>query len=92
MNNICDDDDDTKEVLIFDDDDEFSQAVVLIVNNQEDGDDNTLLVTPIVWGSGSRVVRAPNDERRRVFYSHQSFWFPTFQWMHIFYNHAVVYF
>ena len=84
MNNTCDDDDDIMDFLIHDEDDEFTEAIVLIVNNlakeAADGDDDTTLVPPYVWGSGSRVGKAPNIERRRVFYSHllfDDFWGPS---------------
>jgi hypothetical protein len=85
MNNICDnDDDDIMDFLIHDEDDEFTEAIVLIVDNlakeAADGGDDTTLVPPFVWGSGSRVGKAPNIERRRVFYSHllfDDFWGPS---------------
>ena len=63
INIICDDnDDDITDFLIHDEDDEFTEAIDMIVNNlaKEAGDgDDTPLVPPFVWGSGSRVGKAP---------------------------------
>jgi hypothetical protein len=82
---MCDDDDDIMEFLIHDEDDDFTDALVLIADDlaeedaADDGDD-TVLVPSFVWGSGSQVGKAPNIERRRVFYSHLLFhdvWGPS---------------
>jgi hypothetical protein len=75
MNHICDDDDDNNimEFLIHDEDDDFTKALNFNSNNlkeDSDGDDDEpALVPPYVWGSGSRVGKGPNIERRRVFAS-----------------------
>jgi hypothetical protein len=83
--NMCDDDDDDIMEFLIHEDDDFTDALVLIADDlaeedaADDGDD-TVLVTPFVWGSGSRVGKAPNIERRRVFYSHllfHDFWGPS---------------
>ena len=75
--NICDnddDDDDIMEFLIHDEDDDFTEALIIVSNIlEEESDDDEPLVPPYVWGSGSRVGKAPNIERRRVFYSHLLF-------------------
>jgi hypothetical protein len=74
--NICDnDDDDIMEFLIHDEDDDFTKALITIVSNilEEESDDDEPLVPPYVWGSGSRVGKASNIERRRVFYSHLTY-------------------
>jgi hypothetical protein len=69
--------------LIHDEDDEFTEVIVLIVDNvakEADDGHSTPLVPPFVWGSGSRVEKAPKFERRRVFYSHllfDDFWGPN---------------
>jgi hypothetical protein len=75
--NICDnddDDDDIMEFLIHDEDDNFTEALIIVSNIlEEESDDDEPLVPPYVWGSGSGVEKAPNIERRRVFYSHLLF-------------------
>lgn len=66
------------------DDDDFSEVVLLAMqdgdddtdeDNEEQAEDNAEAGTPPPhhWGSGSRVGKAPNIERRRVFYSHLLF-------------------
>jgi hypothetical protein len=81
MNNF-DDDDMMIDLLIHEEEDEFTEAVVMIANmiaDDDTGDDDDIPI-PFVWGSGSRVGKAPNIERRRVFYSHllcADFWGPS---------------
>ena len=67
-------------------DDEYTEAVALVVQGEIDEDDilmhlmevvDDIAVHPHAFGSGSRVGKAPNVDRRRVFYSHllfQDFW------------------
>ena len=68
--------------LIWDDDD-VNYIIMLIMQDSDtdnsssddemlDSDDEESTV-PHVWGSGSRVGKAPNVDRRRVFYSHLLF-------------------
>ena len=75
--------------LIWDDDD-VNDIIMLIMQDSDtdnsssddemlDSDDEESTV-PHVWGSGSRVGKAPNVDRRRVFYSHllfNDFWGPS---------------
>ena len=76
--------------LIWDDDD-VNDIIMLIMQDSDtdnsssddemlDSDDEESTV-PHVWGSGSRVGKAPNVDRRRVFYSHDllfnDFWGPS---------------
>jgi hypothetical protein len=58
------------------DDDEFIDAVTLAMQSDSDSDNEDIVLgaaVPYVWGTGSRKGRAPNIERRRVFYSHLLF-------------------
>ncbi len=64
------------------DDDNFIE-VVLLAMQEDDGSteedegqielDEEQVPPPHQWGSGSRIGKAPNIERRRVFYSHLLF-------------------
>ena len=67
---------------IFWDDDEYTEAVALLMQAEMNDDDDIILieddipVIPRIFG-GSRTGKAPNVDRRRVFYSHllyQDFW------------------
>jgi hypothetical protein len=76
---ICDNDDDNIMEFLIHDEDDFTKDLIIISNNLEDDSDDdddddddapALLVPPNVW---RRVGKAPNIERRRVFYSHLLF-------------------
>jgi hypothetical protein len=72
--------------IFWDDDDEYNSVVALVVQEVEVGEDDILMLMedvipdPVarVFGSESRTGKAPNVDRRCVFYSHllvfQDFW------------------
>ena len=70
--------------IFWDDDDEYTEVVALVIRAEIGEDDILMLMedvipepVPRVFGSGSRLRKAPNVDRRRVFYSHllfQDFW------------------
>ena len=70
--------------IFWDDDDEYTEVVALVIRADIGEDDILMLMkdvipepVPRVFGSGSRLRKAPNVDRRRVFYSHllfQDFW------------------
>ena len=64
------------------DDDNFIEVVLLAMQDEDDCTeedegqvelDEEQVPPPHQWGSGSRIGKAPNIERRRVFYSHLLF-------------------
>ena len=61
----------------FWDDDEYTEVVTILLQAGMLDDDDHIVppepAAPYVWGSGSRRGKAPNLERRRVFYSHLLF-------------------
>jgi Plant transposon protein len=64
-------------------DDEELDAIITVMESDSDDDDSDVVAEviirnpPVVWGSGSRLGKAPNIDRQRVFYSrllYDDFW------------------
>jgi hypothetical protein len=66
--------------IFWNDDDEYTEVVALVIRADIGEDDILMLMkdvipepVPRLFGSGSRLGKAPNFDRRRVFYSHLLF-------------------
>jgi hypothetical protein len=73
MDLIWDDDDADNIIMLIMQDSDTEDISDNSSDDEEDSVDEEADPPPHIWGSGSRIGKAPNVERRRVFYSHLLF-------------------